>query len=47
MATTNAPDDGFRRWRRSRPFWGGLLLLIGVRRCDTLTGEPLRVSAKA
>ncbi|RSM74829.1 hypothetical protein DMB66_00305 [Actinoplanes sp. ATCC 53533] len=28
MATTNAPDGGFRRWRRSRPFWGGLLLLI-------------------
>ena len=28
MATTNASDGGFRRWRRSRPFWGGLLLLI-------------------
>lgn len=28
MATNNAPDGGFRRWRRSRPFWGGLLLLI-------------------
>ncbi|MET0491716.1 MAG: DUF6114 domain-containing protein [Actinoplanes sp.] len=28
MATTNAPDGGFRRWRRSRPFWGGLLLLL-------------------
>jgi len=28
VATTNAPDGGFRRWRRSRPFWGGLLLLI-------------------
>lgn len=28
MATTNTPDGGFRRWRRSRPFWGGLLLLI-------------------
>lgn len=28
MATTNASDGGFRRWRRSRPFWGGLLLLL-------------------
>src|SRR5690349_16924453 len=28
VATTNTPDGGFRRWRRSRPFWGGLLLLI-------------------
>jgi hypothetical protein len=28
VATTNASDGGFRRWRRSRPFWGGLLLLI-------------------
>jgi hypothetical protein len=28
VATTNAPDGGFRRWRRSRPFWGGLLLLL-------------------
>ncbi|MFI7540287.1 DUF6114 domain-containing protein [Actinoplanes sp. NPDC049599] len=28
MATTDTPDGDFRRWRRSRPFWGGLLLLI-------------------
>lgn len=28
MATANTSSGGFRRWRRSRPFWGGLLLLI-------------------
>jgi hypothetical protein len=28
VATANTSSGGFRRWRRSRPFWGGLLLLI-------------------
>ncbi|MET8154572.1 DUF6114 domain-containing protein, partial [Actinoplanes sp. NPDC005259] len=28
MATTSASGGEFRRWRRARPFWGGLLLLI-------------------
>lgn len=28
MATASASSGGFRRWRRARPFWGGLLLLI-------------------
>ncbi|GID91777.1 DUF6114 domain-containing protein [Amorphoplanes digitatis] len=28
MATTSTSGGGFRRWRRARPFWGGLLLLI-------------------
>ena len=28
MATADTSSGGFRRWRRSRPFWGGLLLVI-------------------
>jgi hypothetical protein len=28
VATADTSSGGFRRWRRSRPFWGGLLLLI-------------------
>ena len=25
---TDKPPGGFRSWRRSRPFWGGLFLII-------------------
>jgi len=28
VATAHTSGGGFRRWRRSRPFWGGLLLVI-------------------
>ncbi|MGA5298469.1 DUF6114 domain-containing protein [Nucisporomicrobium flavum] len=28
MAPPSTPPGGFRHWRRSRPFWGGLLLVL-------------------
>jgi hypothetical protein len=28
VASASTSQSGFRRWRRARPFWGGLLLLI-------------------
>lgn len=27
-ASPHRPGGGWRRWRRSRPFWGGLLILL-------------------
>jgi hypothetical protein len=34
----NRPQGAFRRWRKTRPFWGGLLTMLGGLEIAILTG---------
>ncbi len=41
-AVPAARQRGFRGWRRRRPFWGGLCVLLGG--CETLLSERANIS---
>jgi Family of unknown function (DUF6114) len=43
VSTATRVGRGWRHWRRSRPFWGGLLITLGGAEILTSERAPLRV----